>query len=74
MTLNSKHRTEKLNTKNKRYRNTKKQNPERFKPSISNRIGRKCRLISTRPTQNNDHTQIIHKIQFRSSFKNEYGF
>ena len=64
-----KHRTEKLKTKNKRYRNTIDQNSERLKPSFSKGIGRKCRLISTRTEQNNDHTRIMHKIQFRSSFK-----
>ena len=41
MRLNSKHRTEILKTKSKRYRNTKNQNPERLKPSFSKRIGRK---------------------------------
>ena len=44
------------------------QNPERRKPSFTKRIGRKCRLIKTLTEQNNDHTQIMHKIQFRSSF------
>ena len=56
MTLNSKHRTEKLKTKNQRYRNTKNQNAERRKPSFIKRIGRKCRLILTRIEKNNDHT------------------
>ena len=45
MTLNSKHRIEKLKTKNQRYRNTKNQNTERRKPSFTKRIGAKCRLI-----------------------------
>ena len=44
MTLNSKRRTEKLKTKNKRYRNTKNQNPQRLKPDFSKRISRKFRL------------------------------
>ena len=47
MTLNSKHKTEKLKTKSKIYRNTKKQNSERLKFSFSKRLGRKCRLTST---------------------------
>ena len=33
------------------------------------RIGRKCRLTKIHNEQNNDHAQIMHKIQFRSSFK-----
>ena len=45
MTLNSKHSTEKLKTKNQRNRNMKSQNTERRKPSFTNKIGRKCRLI-----------------------------
>ena len=69
MTLNSKHKKEKPKTKNRTYRNTKNQNPERLKPSFSKGIGRKCRLISTHTEQNNDHTQIMHKKQFHSSFK-----
>ena len=69
MTLNSKHRTQKIKSKNQRYRNMKNQNTERRKPSITNRIGSKCRIIYTRTEQNNDNTQIMHKIQFRSSFK-----
>ena len=70
MTLNSKHRTEKLKTKNQRYRDTKNQNTEKRKPSFTKRIGRKSDLY--KPVLNiiNDHTQIIHKIQFRSSFNN----
>ena len=46
MTLNSKYRTEKLKTKNKRYSNTKNQNPERLKLSFSKRIGRRNRRFS----------------------------
>ena len=34
MTMNSKHRTEKLKTKNQRYINTKNQNTEGTKPSF----------------------------------------
>ena len=45
MTLNSKHSTEKLKTKDQRNRNMKSQNTERQKPSFTNKIGRKCRLI-----------------------------
>ena len=40
MTLNSKHRTEKLKAKNQRYRQAKSQ-----KSSFTKRIDRKCRLI-----------------------------
>ena len=69
MTLNSKYRTQKIKSKNQRYRNMKNQNTERRKPGITNRIGRECRIIYTRTEQNNDHTRIMHKIQFRSSFK-----
>ena len=43
MTLNSKHRTEKLKTKNQRNRNMKNQDTER-KPSFTKRTIRKCRL------------------------------
>ena len=56
-----------IKTKNQN-RNMKSQNSERRKPSFTNRICRKYRLIWTRTEQNNDHTRIIHKIQFRSSF------
>ena len=69
MTLNSKHRTEKMKTKNQRKRNMKNQNTERQKPSFTKAIGRKCRLIETRTEQNHDQTQIMHKIKFRSSSK-----
>ena len=44
MTLNSKHRTEKLKTKNQRNRNMKNQDTERWKPSFTKRTIRKCRL------------------------------
>ena len=43
----------------------------RRKPSFTKRLGRKCRLILTRIEENNDHTRIMHKIQFRSSFVKE---
>ena len=69
ITLNSKHKAEKLKTKSKTCRNTKKQNSEKLKFSFSKRLGRKCRLTSTRTEQNNDHTRKMYKIQFRSSFK-----
>ena len=42
MTLNSKHRTKKLKTKNQRYRNAKNQNTKREEPSFSKRIDIKC--------------------------------
>ena len=58
MTLHSKHRAEKLKTENQRYTNTKNQNSERQKPSFT----------KTHTEQNNDHTRIMHKIKFRSSF------
>ena len=45
MTLNSEHWTEKLKTKNQRYRKKKNQNRERRKPSFIKRIGRKFRLL-----------------------------
>ena len=70
MTLNSKHRTEKLKTKNHRYRNTKNQNTERRKPSFTKWIGRKCRLILTRTEKNNEHARIMYKIQFRLFYYN----
>ena len=69
MTLNSKHRKEKLSTKNQRYKNAKNQNTERRKPSFTKRIGRECRLTHTLTEQITDHTRIIHKIQFCSFFK-----
>ena len=45
MTLNSKHRTEKLKTKSQRYWNTKNENTDRRKSSFTERIGRKYRLM-----------------------------
>ena len=42
MTLNSKHRTEKIKAKYQKNRNIKNQNTER--PSFTKRTGRKCRL------------------------------
>ena len=47
MTLNQKPRTEKVNSKNQRYRNAKTQSTERQKPSFTKRMGKKCRLILT---------------------------
>ena len=41
MALNSKHGTEKLKTKSQRYKNMKKQNTERRKPSLTKKTGRK---------------------------------
>ena len=41
MTLNSKHRTEKMKTKYQRNRNIKQQNTETQKPSFTKRICRK---------------------------------
>ena len=67
--LNSKHRTEKLKAKNQRYRNTKNQNTERRKPKLTERKGKRFKLISSRTEQINDHTWTIHKMQFRGSFK-----
>ena len=54
-------------------RNMKNCNIERQKPSFNKRIGGKCRLVlnKSRTEQNNDHTGIIHNIQFRSSFNNK---
>ena len=72
MALNWKYITEKLKTKNKRYRNTKKQNTKRRKPIFTKRIGRKCRLLQTGTEQNNDHTRTMHKIQFYTFFKFRY--
>ena len=46
----------------------KNQNTSIRKPSFTKRTGRKCRLIQTRTEQNNDHMQIMPKVQFRSSF------
>ena len=69
LTCNLKQRTEKLKTENKRRRNMKKQNSERVRPRFSKRISRKCRLISICIEQNNDHTWVMHKIKFCSSFK-----
>ena len=45
MTLNSKHRTEKLKSKNKRNRNIKNQNIERRKIVLAKEWVKKCRLI-----------------------------
>ena len=44
MSLNSKHRTEKLKIKNERYKNPKNQNTERRKHSFTKRLRRKCRI------------------------------
>ena len=40
MTLNSKHKTEKIKTKNQRHRNIKNQNTDRGKPGFAKRLGR----------------------------------
>ena len=40
MTLNSTHKTEKLETKSKRHRYKKNQNTERWKPRFTERIGK----------------------------------
>ena len=69
LTFSSIHGTENVKIKYQKYRSTKNQNTKRRKPSFTRRIGRKCRLTWTRGEQNNDHTRIMHKIQFRSSFK-----
>ena len=45
MSLNSKHRTEKLKIKNERYKNPKNQNTERRKHSFTKRLRRKCKLV-----------------------------
>ena len=47
--ITSKYRTEKLETKNQTYRNTKKHTESR-KPSFTRRIGRKYRLLGTTNT------------------------
>ena len=44
----------------------KNQNTERQKPK---RIDKKYRIIETRTEQNNDHTRIMHKMEFCSFFK-----
>ena len=58
--MKSKHRTRRKHRKAKDW--------------VSKRKGRKCRLALTRIEQNNDHTRIMHKIQFRSSFKRPARF
>ena len=65
-TLNSNH-----SAKQQRYKNTKKQKHEKIKHRRTKTkwTSRKCRLLETRIEQNNDHTGIIHKIQFCRSFK-----
>ena len=73
MTLNSKHRTEKLKAKNQKYGNTKNENIEKRKPGFTKRRGTKCRLMLTSTEQNNDPTRIMHKVQFRSSFNDMYS-
>ena len=47
MTLSSKHGTEKLKTKNQRYRSTKNQNTEREKPSFTKKNRQKMHLYKT---------------------------
>ena len=71
MTLNTKNGKERLKTKNQRCKNTKKQNTGKRKPSFTKRIGRKCKLRLTHAEQNNDHSRIMHKTEFRSAFKLE---
>ena len=44
------------------------------KIKFSKGTGRICRLILTRVEQNGDHTQIMPKILFRSSFKENIWF
>ena len=47
---------------------TEKRKPRFLKETIENR---KCRPTQSRIKQNNGHTGIVRKIQFRSSFKNK---
>lgn len=51
----------------------KKTNKDK-KSLFSNRIGRKCIFRWTRNEQNNDHTLLTHKIEFRNSFKVFWGY
>ena len=44
MTLNSKHRAEKIKTRNQRNRNFEKLKHRKTKPSFTKRIGKRCRL------------------------------
>ena len=70
MKLETKNRAEKLKTKNQstETRKTKAQKDKNL--VLPKELGRKCRVIYiTRAEQNNNNTQIKHKIQFRSSFK-----
>lgn len=65
--MNAKHRTEKLKNNKQRYKNTQNQNTERRKSSFTKAICRKCTLYKTCVEQNNNHTQKMNKIPFRSS-------
>ena len=67
ITLNTKHRTEKLKTNKQRYKNTQNQNTDRRKSSFTKTMCRKCRLYKTCIEQNSNHTQKMNKIPFRSS-------
>ena len=60
MTWNSKIRTDRKHIKHRKTKN--------YFPKIT---GRKCRLRQTRTEKNNDHTRIMHKIQFPSYFKGD---
>ena len=59
MTLNLKHRTEIIKTNIQRNRNINRQNKEKPKLRLTKRTGTE---------QNHDHTEIMQKIHFRSSF------
>ena len=46
-----------------------KESTETPKSSFSKRNCRKCRSTKSRIKENNDHTRVVRKIRFRSSFK-----
>ena len=66
-------------TKSEEQRKTTKQNRQKVKKTERRNtrfkgISRKCKLMSTRIEQNNDHARIMHRIQFCSPFNNNKIF
>ena len=64
-------------TKSEEQRKTTKQNRQKVKKTERRNtrfqgISRKCKLMSIRIEQNNDHARIMHRIQFCSPFNNSF--
>ena len=62
-----KKKTKKKNKKKKKKKNQKKKKRKTILKKKKKKKCRKCRFLQTRVVQSNDHTWIIHKVQFHSS-------